>query len=70
MTERDRGERERVGGTERDLWDCGDPRKMDRPNVGQITFFSGSTKTPREGRNRSEMGMGTVWFYIFSVWYK
>ena len=44
-----RGERRRW-----DLWDCGDPRKMDRPNVGQITFFSGSTKT-REG------GIGQKW---------
>ena len=41
--ERQRGERGWDGG--RDLWDCGDPRKMDRPNVGQITFFSRGTKT-------------------------
>ena len=32
----------------------GDPRKMDRPNVGQITFFSGGTKTPEIGREKGE----------------
>ena len=45
--------------------DCdGDPRKMDRPNVGQITFFSGRTKTAEIGRekgrerSRAKMGIG------------
>ena len=36
--------------------DCdGDPRKMDRPNVGQITFFSGRTKTAEIGREKGRV---------------
>ena len=55
--ERERGERRRW-----DLWDCGDPRKMDRPNVGQITFFSGSTKTREGGIARKGDGNSMVLF--------
>ena len=51
-----KAERERELGW--DLWDCGDgdPRKMDRPNVGQITFFSGGTKTTKIGQRRGRNG--------------